>query len=52
MKSLAIVIDDGYYMAYKPNHNFMYLVYIHWNEIYLLSFLCDFHNEVYEHIND
>ena len=26
----------------------MYVFYIHWNEIYLLSFLCDVYNEVHE----
>ena len=28
----------------------MYLVYVHWNEIYSLSFLCDIFNEFYEHV--
>ena len=28
----------------------MYLIYVHWNEIYLLSFLCDICNEVYKHM--
>ena len=28
----------------------MYLVYIYWCEIYLLSFLCDVCNEVHEHM--
>ena len=28
----------------------MYLVYVHWNEIYALLFLCDIFNEVYKHI--
>ena len=28
----------------------MYLVYVHWNEIYSLSFLCDVCNEVHEHV--
>ena len=29
---------------------FMYLVYVHLNEIYSFSFLCDVCNEVHEHV--
>ena len=28
----------------------MYLVYVHWNKIYSLSFLCDVCNQVHEHM--
>ena len=28
----------------------MYFFYVHWNDIYSLSFLCDVYNEVYEHM--
>ena len=34
----------------KANQTYMYLVYVHWNEILSFSFLCDICNEVHEHM--